>query len=269
MARSAASTWRQWTSLAAPTRGQEISHILSPVPGWRSLPVRSGLDPCAYACHARSWMLLLAVLVDGWRARNTPADAVHHLHEGVRRPPRGGRTCSMLIEGRVTGARPDQRLVLYARSSVWWVKPDPNIPYTEIRKDSTFSTKTHLGTDYAALPVDEPSTAHHARESTPRRRVRGPPRGRVGRPEGESRSPHAPVRGLCGGPSARPQRSRRAQPVRSGNAWTDADGAVHLRIAGAPGRWMCAELTSPGASATGCTPLPWTTSRRSIRRRAS
>ena len=27
------------------------------------------------------------------------------------------------------------------------------------------------------------------------------------------------------------------------NAWTDASGAVHLRIAGAPGNWTCAELT--------------------------
>ena len=29
--------------------------------------------------------------------------------------------------------------MLYARSSVWWVQPDPNAPYIEIRKDSTFS----------------------------------------------------------------------------------------------------------------------------------
>jgi hypothetical protein len=148
------------------------------------------------------------------------------------------------IEGRVTGARPDQRLVLYARSSVWWVQPSPNLPYTEIRKDSTFSTKTHLGTEYAALLVEPGHQPPATLENLPR--------------EGGSVA-HLLV--VPGDPTAKAVRHAlqfggyewtiRAAPSDRGgpnqfdpaNASTDSNGALHLRIAGAPGRWTCAELT--------------------------
>jgi signal transduction histidine kinase len=59
-----------------------------------------------------------------------------------------------VIGGRVEGARAGQRLVLYARSGDWYVQPYTDEPFTEIRADSTWSTSTHLGTEYAALLVD-------------------------------------------------------------------------------------------------------------------
>src|ERR1700689_3519797 len=37
------------------------------------------------------------------------------------------------IEGRVRGAGPDQRIVLFARSGVWWVQPLITQPFTPIR----------------------------------------------------------------------------------------------------------------------------------------
>ena len=55
------------------------------------------------------------------------------------------------VEGRVTGARPNQRIVLYARSGVWYVQPYSNQPFTTIQADSTWRSTTHLGTHYAAL----------------------------------------------------------------------------------------------------------------------
>jgi signal transduction histidine kinase len=58
------------------------------------------------------------------------------------------------IEGRVIGARPGQRVVLFARSDMWYVQPFVSQPFTVIQPDSTFKRPTHLGSEYAALLVD-------------------------------------------------------------------------------------------------------------------
>ena len=71
-------------------------------------------------------------------------------------PPaaQGGRERVDTIAGHVSGARPDQKIVIYARSGPWWVQPWPDRPFIPIRADSTWSTETHLGHEYAALLVD-------------------------------------------------------------------------------------------------------------------
>ncbi len=58
------------------------------------------------------------------------------------------------IEGRVTGALPEQRIVLFARSGSWWVQPLVDQPFTRIQPDSKWRNSIHLGTEYAALLVD-------------------------------------------------------------------------------------------------------------------
>jgi hypothetical protein len=187
------------------------------------------------------WMLLLVVLSTAACSRNPPTSSITF----TRIPPaaKGGPDVLDTVEGRLTGVRPGQRLVIYARSSVWWVQPDPNVPYIEIRKDSTFSTKTHLGTEYAALLVEPDHQPPTTLENLP--------------PEGGSVVRLVIVRG---DPKAEAERHTlhfagyewiiRAAPSDRGgpnqfdpaNAWTDGGGAVHLRIAGTPGRWTCAEL---------------------------
>ena len=57
------------------------------------------------------------------------------------------------IEGRVTGAQPGQRIVLFAKSGAWWIQPFRDQPFTTIREDSSWANSTHAGTDYAALLV--------------------------------------------------------------------------------------------------------------------
>ncbi len=60
------------------------------------------------------------------------------------------------IEGRVIGARPGQRIVLYAyakTAEAWWVQPLANQPFTAIQPDATWQNETHPGTEYAALLV--------------------------------------------------------------------------------------------------------------------
>src|SRR5688572_15039105 len=66
----------------------------------------------------------------------------------------GGPDKTDNIEGRVSNARPGQKIVLYAKSGVWWIQPFANQPFTEIQPDSSWKSSTHYGTEYAALLVD-------------------------------------------------------------------------------------------------------------------
>src|SRR5712671_3394872 len=71
-------------------------------------------------------------------------------------PPaaQGGRGRVDTISGRVRNARPKQQIVIYAHSGPWWVQPWPDHPFVPIKADSTWSTETHLGFEYAALLVE-------------------------------------------------------------------------------------------------------------------
>ena len=66
----------------------------------------------------------------------------------------GGTMRLAPVEGRVSGARADQRIVLYARSGNWYVQPFTDQPFTKIETDSSWRNTTHLGTEYAALLVE-------------------------------------------------------------------------------------------------------------------
>src|SRR5215469_16539462 len=59
------------------------------------------------------------------------------------------------IEGHVRNAKPGQQIVIYAHSGVWWIQPFINQPFTRIESDGAWKSSTHLGTEYAALLVDE------------------------------------------------------------------------------------------------------------------
>jgi hypothetical protein len=128
----------------------------------------------------------------------------------------GGREKHDIIEGRVAGARPSQQIVLYAKSGTWWVQPLASQPFTKIQPSSKWSNATHLGTEYAALLVEPasspPSVSLHF--SGYEWRVRDAPSSRGG---GNDYDP--------------------------ANAWTDANGALHLRIVKAAGKWTCAEVS--------------------------
>src|SRR5580692_9454880 len=76
--------------------------------------------------------------------------------EFTRLPPAGEGSPDLVdsIAGRVAGAQPGQRIVLFARSGFWWVQPLADQPFTTIQSDSTFKGTTHPGSAYAALLVD-------------------------------------------------------------------------------------------------------------------
>lgn len=205
--------------------------------------LRRTMGRAAGASLARgSWMWLLVLLWATACGSNPPPPSITF----TRVPPaaKGGPDVLDTIEGRIANARPGQRLVIYSRSSVWWVQPSPNQPFADIRADSSFSLKTHLGTEYAALLVDPDHQPPATLDNLPR--------------EGGS---VARLVVVPGDPKAKPVRHTlqfggyewtvRAAPSDRGglnkydpaNAWTDDDGALHLRIAGTPGKWTCAELS--------------------------
>jgi len=68
----------------------------------------------------------------------------------------GGLDNMDTIEGRVISVRPEQRIVLYAKSGGrWWIQPFARDPlFTKIQGDSKWKNVTHLGEEYAALLVD-------------------------------------------------------------------------------------------------------------------
>jgi hypothetical protein len=150
-----------------------------------------------------------------------------------------------VIEGRVTGALPGQRIVLFAKSGLWWVQPWANQPYTTIQPDTTWKSPTHPGSSYAALLVDSryrpPMTASVLPE-------KGGSVLAVVTVEGARRPEPATatlqfsgyqwvVRQTTGDPGGTPNFYSPA------NAWTDAKGFLHLRIARRGEGWVSAEVT--------------------------
>ena len=76
--------------------------------------------------------------------------------EFTRVPPadNGGPDTLETIEGKVKGAKPGQKIVVFAHSEVWWAEPRLGGLLIPIQADSTWKTPTHLGTQYAAALVE-------------------------------------------------------------------------------------------------------------------
>lgn len=189
--------------------------------------------------------MLAGVLLGACR---TPVPSVEPSIEFSRLPKadEGGSESRAIIEGRVTGARPGQRIVLFARSGagLWWVQPFANQPFTAIETESIWENSTHLGTEYAALLV---SPGYHPPETTGKLPDKGGEVVAVATAKGEaslrpvSRTLHFSgyeweIRGL---PSTRGGTANTYDPA---NAWTDENGLLHLRIAQGLGQWTCAEV---------------------------
>jgi len=148
------------------------------------------------------------------------------------------------IAGRVIGARTGQRIVLFAKSGIWWVQPTADEPFTVIKPDSTWTNSTHPGTEYAALLV-EPG-------------YRPPPTMEVLPSEGGDVVAVKSVPGekweqAVAGTlqfsgyewhvrNVESNRGGRRNDYAATNAWTDANGFLHLRIANNAGQWSCAEI---------------------------
>lgn len=101
------------------------------------------------------WVYFVALAVLCWHASACQSQREPTVEiTKVPQATQGGPDRTDMIEGRVTGIRPGQQIVLYARWGPWWVQPLTDQPFTPIQSDATWKNSTHLGTDYAALLVD-------------------------------------------------------------------------------------------------------------------
>src|SRR5882757_582842 len=73
-----------------------------------------------------------------------------------------------IIDGRVTGARPGQRIALYAKTDGrWGVCRQSGQPFTNIESDGRWKASVHLGLQYAALLIDPTYNPPEQTESLP------------------------------------------------------------------------------------------------------
>lgn len=153
-----------------------------------------------------------------------------------------GSASNDIIEGRVTGASPGQKIVLYAKTGKWWVQPLTDQPITELRPNFTWTNATHLGTEYAALLVKDGYRPPSALDMLPQTddKVLA-----VAVVPGAERPP-SPIVHFSG----YPWRLRTAPSARGGqnvyspsNISVDEKGAMRVRISRTEKDWSCAEAS--------------------------
>jgi signal transduction histidine kinase len=98
--------------------------------------------------------LTVACAVTGACRGSARVGAPHVEIDDVPRASEGGPETDGHIAGRAVGARPGQRIVLYAKSGLWYIQPNVDDPFTDLMPDASWANRTHLGTDYAALLVE-------------------------------------------------------------------------------------------------------------------
>src|SRR6202161_2259414 len=152
-----------------------------------------------------------------------------------------------IVEGRATGARPGQRIVLYAKTDGrWGVCRQSGQPSTNIEADGRGEATVNLGVQYAALLVDPTYNPPEQTESLP---IVGNGVVALAVVNGEGPAPVLPSPKILNFSGY--EWTTRAGPIfRVGprnffdpaNVWTDERGALHLRISGSPGKWAAAEV---------------------------
>src|ERR1700686_1639110 len=165
----------------------------------------------------------------------------------IKIPPaaQGGRERVDTISGRVTGVRPGQRIVVYAKSGPWWIQPWPEQPFIQLKSDSTWDTQTHLGFEYAALLVN---ADYHPAPTIDVAPTVGGSVIALRIVNGVGSMPDLPVVPLRF--SGYDWKVRTVSAARGGlnnlydadNAWTDESGALHLRVSNKPAGWTCAQV---------------------------
>ena len=156
----------------------------------------------------------------------------------------GGPEHVTRIAGRTTGARPGQRVVLYAKSGLWWVQPTRNAMFTAIAADQTWQNDTHYGWQYAALLVDAVYQPSRTLLTLPA--VSGHVLAKATSEYVPEKTPEAATIEFSGYHWV----ARQTQSDRGGtindfnpkNAWVDRQGRLHLRITRGNNRWQCAEI---------------------------
>jgi hypothetical protein len=212
-------------------------------------------------CLARSLLfpLLFGCILLGCTSTKPPQTPAIEFSK-ITPAAQGGRERVDTISGRVTGAHPGQQIVIYAHSGPWWVQPWPDKPFIPIQADSTWSTETHLGFEDAAMLVEStyhpPPTMDIAPTSGGSIVTVKIEKG-IGTPElAAVKTIHFSgydwkVRTIAG------DRGGMNNLYDGSNAWTDANGALHLRIQKKEGKWSCAEVVMTRSSRAAAIMIWW------------
>jgi hypothetical protein len=207
-----------------------------------------GLETAACAflncCRKEVLLILFCMLLIGCGFRQGKQEPSI---EFTKVPPaaQGGRERMDTISGRVTGARPGQQVVVYVRSGPWWVQPWPDQAMLQIQPDSTWSTPTHLGYEYAALLVDP---GYHATPTIDVAPTKGGLVAAMTISKGVGTLPAFHTEPLHF--SGYDWKVQTIAATRGGlnnlfdadNIGTDPSGALHLRIIKKPKGWTCAHM---------------------------
>ena len=190
------------------------------------------------------WVVGLCLLLAECRCSSKPP-----LIEFTQVPEAGPGDAARMqkIAGRALGAKPGQRIVLYAKSGIWWLQPLFNRPFTPIGHGSTWTNTTHTGTEYAALLVESKYIPRQTIDVLPA------PGSDViavssvaGRPVRGSAAPIPKTIHFSGYDWDALQIATDSAGVMhansSSNAWTDSQGWLHLRVSKELGEWTCAEV---------------------------
>ena len=151
------------------------------------------------------------------------------------------------IEGRATGARPGQRIVVYRKADGrWGLQSLSGQPFANIQNHGRWRASTLLGIEYAALLVDSTYNPPEQTESLP---TAGAGIAAVSTVKGQGAAPvFASPKTLSfsgyewttsTGPIFHAGSRNFFDPA---NVWVDRSGALHLRISGTSGKWTAAEL---------------------------
>jgi len=148
-----------------------------------------------------------------------------------------------VMEGKVSGTKQGQRLVIYSKSGgLWWLQPLLTSPFTPILPDGVWRNETHLGTDYGVLLVDP---GYHP--AAVLARLPQPEQGvvtvAVSRGQEKSSSYFVDFSGFNWRVRWRPSdRGGTSNPYNHDNVYVDSRGALHLRIVKRDGQWTCSEV---------------------------
>ncbi len=162
----------------------------------------------------------------------------------------GGPGKMAVISGRAKGAGEGDMIVLYSKSQRWWVQPFADRPLTSVNTDGSWSTKIHLGTEYAALLVHPGFHPAAVSDTLPSRGgdilTVATTKGKPASGENASLSNDTKIVHFSGydWEVRHIEGDRNGSPnvYRSENAFVDANGFLHLRVTGTPGDWFCSEV---------------------------
>jgi hypothetical protein len=163
----------------------------------------------------------------------------------------GGSVRTATISGRVEGARPGDRIVLFAKSGGWYVQPLRSNPFTAIDAQGRWRSTIHLGTEYAAMVVRDDYRPPNTTPVLPGLSSRVVAIATV---DGNGRGSHVDAPALPLQFSGYEWDVRQRVSDRGGrnmysaaNASVDADGALRLKLVQSENDWTSAEvcLTRP------------------------